>query len=214
MPTTKFKISEQVIRILKGSDNPNASKVRIQEVIELIGQVVNKLLKAEHYVQMNEGDVVPNAYILATYENVPVTQYKINYSKATLPAVPVRLPKNMGVFHISKTDDPFNPFIPVPSGIFTMVSAEPLISTVLGQIAYEVYGNLIVFTTDLTTAVPAITEVMIRLVVMDVSQLTDYDPLPIPADMEVDVIAGVLKLLGIQAEPENKVDVATETKTH
>jgi len=213
MPTTKFKITEQILRILKGSDLPNASKVRQPEVVELVGQVINKLLKVEHYQAMSDGDIVPNGYVLATYDNVEVTAYKDDFSQVTLPAVPIRLPKNMGVFHIGSTVDPFTSFIPIPSGLYQMVSEEPLISDVLGQVAYEVFGNKVYFKTNLLEASPAIEEVMIRLVVMDVSALSDYDPLPIPADMETSVITGVLQILGVQATPENKVDPVAETQT-
>lgn len=210
MPTTKYKISEQILRILKGSDNPNASRTEQEEVTELVGQVINKLLKVEHYQSMTDGDVAPNGFVIATYTAIVVTQYLTNYATCTLPAMPVKLPKDMGLFHIGSPTDPFTSYIPVPSGIYQMVSEEPLISDVLGQVAYERFGLQVIFTTDITTAVPAITTVTIRLVVMDVSQLTDYDPLPIPADMEISVITGVLQILGVEPPPDNKVDPVAE----
>lgn len=209
---TKRGLAEQIIRIIKGSDNPLASSIEFPEVFLLIGQVVNKLLKIEAYTQMNEGDIPPNGLALATYDNQAVSAYKTDYSKVTLPAVPVRLPKNMGVFHISKTDDPFNPFIPIPSGMFGMIRGEAMISDLLGQIGYEVNGNQVIFTKNLLAESPAVSEVLIRLVVLDVSQLTEYDPLPIPADFEIQVITGVLEILGIKQKPDNKVDPISETK--
>lgn len=214
MPTTKYKISEQILSILKGSDNPQASSVEMPEVTEMVGQVCNRLLKVENYEVLNDrsGDITPNGLSIATYDAVEVSSYKSRYSTCTLPAMPVRMPKGMGVYHIGHPDDPFTSFIPIPPGIFQMVSEEPLISDVLEQVGYEVHGNLVVFTKDLTGMSPAITEVMIRLVIVDISQLSDFDPLPIPASMEVDVISEVLKIFGVQAAPDNKVDPVSESK--
>lgn len=212
MATTKYKIAEQIGRLAKGSDIPAASSLKRQEINELVGQVINQLLKVESYKILNEqtGDIVPHGLVIATYDPVAVTAYKTNYSKATLPATPVRLPKGMGVYHIGGVNDPFNSHIPVPPGLFQMVSEEPLISDLLGQYAYEVHGNEVIWTKNLTTETPAITEVMMRLVVMDISEYDDFAPLPIPADMEIDVIGGVLKILGVKQQPDNKVDPVTE----
>ena len=216
MASTKYKISEQIIRLLKGSDQPAASSLEQPEVQQLVGQVINRLLKIESYEILNDraltGDIIPTGLVIATYEDVAVTTYKTNYASCTLPAVPVRLPKGMGVFHIGGVNDPFTSYIPIPAGLHQMISEEPLISDLLGQIGYEVYGNLVVFTRDITVDSPAVENVMIRLVVMDVSQLDERDPLPIPASMEADVITEVLKIFGVQAPPDNKVDPVSETK--
>lgn len=215
MATTRYKITEQILRLAKGRDASMASTLKHDEVVELVNQVINKRLKVESYAILNEkeltGDIVPNGLVIASYENIAVTQYKTNYSKCTLPATPVRLPKGMGVYHIGGENDPFNSYIPVPAGLWQMVSREPLISDLLGQIGYEVIGNKeVLFTSDLTSLTPAVTEVAMRLVVMDISQYTDYEALPVPADMEVDIIRDVLEVLGIKQPADDIVDPISE----
>lgn len=216
MATTYYKLSEQIIRILKGSDRPVSIAPHPLEVKEMIGQVINQLLKVEGYNSLNDralvdvGDIVPHNLIIATYDNVAVATYKNDYSSLTLPAMPVALPKGMGLFHIGGNDDPFNSYIPIPAGLYQMVSEEPLITDLLGQIGYERHGSLVVFTEDLTARVPAITSVSLKLIVYDLSTYSDYDMLPVPADMEATIISEVLKLLGVQQAPDNKVDPVSE----
>lgn len=217
MATTRYKITEQILRLAKGRDVAMSSDLKHDEVVELVNQAINKRLKVESYAILNEkditGDLVPNGLVIASYENIAVTQYKTNYSKCTLPATPVRLPKGMGVYHIGGESDPFNSYIPVPAGLWQMVSREPLISDLLGQIGYEVIGNNVIFTSDLTSLTPAITEVAMRLIVMDISQYTDYEALPIPADMEMDIIKDVLEVLGVKQPADDIVDpIAEPTK--
>lgn len=215
MATTKHKISEQVMRILKGSDQPMATNLHIKEVKEGIGQVINQLLKVESYNILQEkdftGDVTPAGLVIATYGNQAVSQYKTNYAKLTLPAAPIRLPKDMGI-SITGVNDPFTSYIPVPPGLWQMVSEEPLISECLGQVAYERRGLDIIFTTDITANTPPITEVDVHMVIMDISQYDDFAPLPIPADMEADVVRETCKLFGIKQYPADKVDPISEPK--
>lgn len=210
MATTRHKLYEQIVRIATGSDQAMASSFERMEVMEAMGQVINKLLKTEAYTAMGDGDVPPNGFVIATYDNVAITQYKTNFSQLILPATPIRLPRNMGVFHIGPVDDPFTSWIPVPSGLYQMISSEPLISDVLGQKSYEVHGNKVTFTSDLTADL--ITAALVKLVVMDISAYTDFDPLPIPAEMEIDVITGTLEVLGIKVPENDKVDPISESK--
>lgn len=215
MATTKYKLAEQISLIIKGSLLP--VHPRHEEIVERIGQVINSLLKVEAYAALNDrplsGDVVPHGAVIATYDNQTITAYKTNYSKVALPATPVRLVKGMGVYHIGPVSDPFTSWIPIPAGQFQLVSQEPLISDILGQIGYEVNGSDVIFTTNLTTQTPAITECLIRLIVMDMSTYGDYDPLPIPADMEDAVIRGVLDLYQVRNEPDAVVDPVKEDIT-
>lgn len=201
MATTKYKLAEQVQRILKG--NPVISaRVHINDIKLLIEQVANQMLKADHFsVNMPEGDTIPNNCMVFTYDDVPVTTYKTNYSKCTLPSIPISLPKNMGVLHVSKTNDIHNPFVPVPSGMYGIIKPQDLLGDLSGLISYEVFGTDIVFSKNL----PALgcTTVLIRLVGVNLSELSDHDLLPVSADMEAQIVDTVFKIL-VQAPPADR----------
>lgn len=199
--STKYKISEQILRLLRGN-NVISGRIHINDVKLLVEQVANQLLKAEHLsVNMPEGDSIPPNCMIFSYDQVPVTTYKTTLSKCTLPSIPISLPKNMGVLHISKTDAINEPFIPIPSGMYGIIKPQDLLGDLSGLIGYEVYGKDVVFTKDLPGM--SVDNVFIRLVGVDLSQLTDYDLLPLSADMEAQVVQQVYNIL-VQTPPVDK----------
>lgn len=201
MPTTKKRISEGVQRLLKGNPVIEA-RIHINDIKILVEQVANQMLKADYFnVSLREGDTVVNNCMIYTYDSVPVTTYKTTLSKCTLPSIPVNLPRNMGVFHISKTDDINNPFIPVPSGMYGIIKPQDLIGDLSGLISYEVFGSTVVFNKNLPAL--GINNVLIRLVGVDMSTLSDYDLLPLSSDMEAQIVDMVFKIL-VQAPPADR----------
>lgn len=201
MATTKKRIAEQVQRLLKG--NPIISaRIHINDIKLLIEQVSNQLLKADHFaVNVPEGDTIPNNAMVFSYDNVPVTTYKTTKSKATLPSIPISLPRNMGVLHVSKTDAIDEPFIPIPTSMYGIIKPQALLGDLSGLIGYEVVGKDIIFTKNLPGM--GVNNVFIRLVGVDLSQLTDYDILPLSADMEAQVVQAVYNIL-VQTPPADK----------
>jgi hypothetical protein len=205
--TTIFSISEQIKRILAG--NPIISgRVHMNDVKRLVVQVANQMLKADHFqVNMPAGDTIPNNCMVYTYDNVPVTVYKTSKSRATLPSIPVSLPRNMGVLHVSKTDAIDEPFVPIPTSLYGVVKPQALLGDLSGLIGYEVIGKDVVFTKNLVGL--GINSVYMRLVGSDLSQLTDYDILPISADMEAQVVQTVYNML-VQAPPADRAKTARD----
>lgn len=201
--TTKFKIVEQIQRLIKG--NPVIS-ARIQkgDVRLLVEQVANKLLKTEYFsINTPEGDTIPPNCMIYTYDSIPVTTYKTNFSTCTLPSMPINLPKNMGVFHVSKTDSIDEPFVPIPSGMAGIIKPQELLGELSGLIGYEVFGSQIVFNKNLPGL--GVHNVFIRLVGVDLNTVDDYTILPISADMEADIVTTVYNIL-VQTPPADKTN--------
>jgi len=205
MATTKYRLAEQVVRILNGGEIPVSTKVKINEAKLAVEQVLNKMLKMEYLnVNIPSAELIPNGASVATYEGIAVTQYNTTRSKSTLPAMPLKLPRGIGVYQIF---DPANmdcPFIPLEMGQLGLLKTQPLINDLLGQVGYEWYGTDIIYTKDLTQPSPI--TVTMRLVVLDISQYSDYDILPVPADMEWDVINEVVKLFAAEPVGDKLVD--------
>lgn len=206
---TLYSLSEQVMSMLEGGDSPNAAKFEREEVKRFIIQTINSAIKIQHLTEeMSGGESIPEGTVLAEYDNVAVESYK-GVARSTLPIMPVKLPMNMGIFHVSKTDDIINGFIPFEPGQLQMITQEPIISDLMGQVGYEPRGKYLVYHRDITSndADNAINEVYMLLAVKDLSLYGDWDLLPITADMEIAVIEATFKFLTGQMPANKKVDV-------
>ena len=199
--TTRKKIAEQVQRLLAGNSTIN-TRVHINDIKLLIEQLGNQLLKADHFaVNVPEGDTIPNNCMVFSYDAIPVTTYKTTKSKAVLPAIPISLPRNMGVLHISKVDAIDEAFIPIPTSMFGIIKPQALLGDLSGLIGYEVVGRDVIFTKNLPAL--GVNAVYIRLVGLDLAQLGDYDLLPLSADMEAQLVTQVYNILA-QVPPADK----------
>lgn len=106
----------------------------------------------------------------------------------------------------------YDEYIPIPNGQMGMVQKQRLMSDLLGQTGYEVRGKELIFTRDLTALSPTVTGVDVQLVVMDMSKYSDYELLPINADMEAQVIDTVYKMFAGEAARPQIVDSTSDTK--
>lgn len=201
--TTKKKIAEQIQRLIAG--NPIISaRIHINDVILAVEQVANQLLKADYFAtNIPEGDTVPNNCMVFSYDNVPVTTYKTTFSKATLPSMPINLPRNMGVLHVSKIDAIEEPFVPIPTSMYGIVKPQDLLGELSGLIGYEVVGKDIIFTKNL----PAmnVNSVYIRLVGVDIASLSIYETLPLSSDLEAQVVQAAYAML-VQVPPADRAE--------
>lgn len=208
--TTIYRIAEECLKILSGGNIQLASNVSINELKIAAGQVINGLLKTD-YLKINTKtrETIPNGTVIGTYENIAVSQKGFK-STAILPIKPIQLPRNMGVWAIWQTDIPEREFIPIQMGQYGLLQSQPLINDLLGQVGYETYGNKVLFTKDLTQGGQYTVTVDMRLVIMDISQYGDFDPLPILPEHEFIVKQEVIKLFSGEQVADKVVDSSTK----
>lgn len=102
-------------------------------------------------------------------------------------------------------------FIPLQAGQTAHIMQQKLINTLLDQVGYEpAPGGYIIFTEDLLARAVPITGVDIQLVVADLDQYSDFDLLPLSADMAGDIVQEVYQKLLQTPQQESKVDSTTE----
>lgn len=204
---TKRLLSDQVRFFLKGGYPDIAMATQEEDVYKRIEQVLNAMYKSEQFTQnLPGGETIPNNLVLATYEDVAVTSIS-NYSKATLPAMPITLPRNAGINEIrpilsKRGEDRIygNPMIPLQAGQNYLLQADSLLNDLMGQSGYEVNGRTIIFTNDITKF--GISTVTMKLVVFDMSQYSETDILPVPSDAENEIIQQVISFFApVQSQP-------------
>lgn len=208
---TIYRLAEEIKKLLDGGDSPVAAATTIPEIKIAIGQVANSLLKTDYFqVNGGMGEAIPNGSMIALYEDIAVVSSNAK-SKAALPIKPVKLPRNMGVWAIYPkytTDGDYEldkEFIPLQMGQGALLKSQPLISDLLGQVGYEVFGNDVILTKDIKSMFPEVTLAM-QLVIMDISQYDDYTNLPLTPEIEWQIKQEVVKLYSGEPVPDKVVD--------
>jgi hypothetical protein len=200
---TIYRLSEEIKNLLDGGLPAVASSISFNEIKIAIGQVANSLLKTEHF-NINEqlGESIPNGTVLGLYEGLVVSKYG-NTSKCTLPIKPIKLRRNIGIFSIFDSNG--NEFIPMQMGQAFLAKSQRLINDLSGQTGYENFGLEIIFNKDITNY-PNIVTVSARLAIMDISQYSDYEPLPILPEMEWQIKQQVFAMYSQQPIPDKLID--------
>lgn len=187
MVTTKKTLQEQVRRIYaRYVDRENIEPVVYENEAELIvGQAINAVLQAKTMEKQRVGGVDIPQSSLVKYTGVAVAS-----NEMTLPAFPLDLEDDMGVWEISDPAAPLTAFIPVPLQVVKVFQGT-ISENIEGQIGYYRYGNKVYFLSS-----PGAT-VDVFLLVSDLDQLNDNDPLPLSAGYQLEVIRAALVMLGV-----------------
>lgn len=189
---TKYLLAEQVWFRLKGGYPDIDQSVQIEDIIAVIPQKVASILKMQHFsVTLPSGERIPENLMIATYNDVELTTLNGKRSQATLPIMPVSLPRNMGVYEVDRYDDFRCPFIPLMAGQNSLLRGQPMISGLLDQVGREVYGDKVILSEDLT--IDNVSTIHMRLIVLDINAYDDYTKLPIPADYEEQLILDLVE---------------------
>jgi len=185
--TTKKILYEQVIFKLAGGYPDTNFPVQPEDIYKAIEQKVNATFKLRHFdTTMAAGESIPDNTMIGTYEGVTVTSLGNGKSKSLLPVVPISIPKNLGVFLVYDPQYPDVSFIPLQRGQTSLMRTDEILNDLFGQIAYSPKNSYIEYSFDLTQL--GVNEVTMELCVMDMSLYSETDALPIPADMEAQIV--------------------------
>jgi len=201
--TTLTKLCAQVKRLLSAGTTPKDSKLSDAYIIEELRQVSYGLLKLEWYAGKNEGDNSVLPLCIATYESQTVlndTTRKRNY--IVKPAYSMNLPGGIGIQQIK-------PQTGIPTIDVAMIPVQPhewelFRSLLVGseilkdQFTFEEDRNKIWFTkkANKTLLESRITLVEVKMLVHDPAQISATDSYPVPPEMEMEMVKGVLMLHG------------------
>ena len=210
MSTNKAILSEQIQRIYArflDKDNPS-DVISIPEVLLLVSQAINKILKLEVAESFKAGLVDVPKCSLIQYTATVVSEPSNNRSYIALPVIPLTLPLDMGIWNIAASNAAMTPYIPIPAQDVLVFQGANL-SYLEGQVGYYIQGKRVYFTKDITlSSNGSISSVILNILASDFSQLTDTDMLPISPEVESAVITEVLNI--ISAGRVSQAEMATQ----
>jgi len=169
---------------MAGGNVRSSFQVHEMDIRAALNRAVATLLKMDAVnVNFQYGSSIPTHHMVATYDAVPVMGGDCDRSYAILPATPMAMPMQMGIWKVGNCD--CDSFIPLEPGMLNVAGKikHTALSAMLGEelIAYEPAGNKVTF----NRSKEAIGEtVSMQLLVMDIASMDEYSQLPIPQDME------------------------------
>jgi hypothetical protein len=194
---TKTILAEQIQRLYArflDKDNPS-DVIDLREVILLVGQSINKVLKLQVAESFKAGMIdVPKCNLIEY--TCPVTAETGNArAYITLPVIPLNLPMDMGIWSIAAATGAMTPYIPIPAQDVLVFQGANLVY-LEGKTGYYLQGKKVYFTKNITTTPNGtVTSVIVNLLTMDLSQFGDNDVLPISPEVESAIIADVLETI-------------------
>ena len=175
---------ESIQRTMAGGNVRSSFQVHEMDIRAALNRAVAALLKMDAVnVNFQYGSSIPTHHMVATYDAVPVVDSDCDRSYAILPATPMAMPMQMGIWNVGNCD--CDSFIPLEPGMLNVAGKikHTAMSAMLGEelIAYEPSGSKVTF----NRSREAIGEtVSMQLLVMDIASMDEYSQLPIPQDME------------------------------
>ena len=197
MATTKYILAEQIQRLYaRFLDKNNPSDViDIREVKLLVNQSINKILKLQVAESFKAGMVDVPKCNLIEYNCYVSSDSANNRAYIGLPAIPLTLPMDMGIWSITPANGAMTPYIPIPAQDVLVFQGVNL-SYLEGKVGYYLQNKKVYFTKDITlTANGSVSTVVVNLLVSDLTQVSDTDMLPISPEVESAIIDDVLQTI-------------------
>lgn len=205
------QMAEQILRLLAGGDIPSDFEIKEGEIILAIGQERDKLVRLRKFEDEKMGsEYAISPSFLSIYNSVEIKKDEtrdLYYSE--LPGKPMSLTRDEGVWEISFTQGDWDSFKRIPTGSTSLFNGLEA-SNLEGHIGYTREGEKIYYRgmpKDLSS-----NKVLMKLV-LDSGSVDPNDPLPMPSDMEADVINLVLRrFMPSVTKPDDKLNDSNDTE--
>lgn len=207
MVTTKAIFAEQILRILNGGFPSERDRVLEEEIKLAITDISNFVLKTEILnisYNLDNGSIIEGSAIV-TYENIKVKRSvpygDIITATADMPATPMMLPDQSGVFQVYPSGRPHLQYKYIPSGMVSAWLNNKVVSPLHKNLFTWNSGKITIFN-DLFGQ--SFDEIDVQLVVSPLEKAGDNDPLPLSPELRDKVLIGVLARFGYEPKTVRK----------
>lgn len=190
------QLAEQILIILEGKPSGD-TKYSINEIMLLVEQQLAYQMKMNLFSNYKLGEQINPGQYITTFEDCPVKNNSgRNRNYIDLPARYVDLPGGKGVWSIGPMGNDYTRYIPLKLGAanFYSISDAPFLQ---GNIGFEVEG--------LKAYLIGAPSAFLHLVQLVTPSLVDIN---ITADMDMDVISSVVRILSQEKDSDKSSDNA------
>tara|TARA_R100001224_G_scaffold59180_1_gene35071 strand:+ start:3044 stop:3667 length:624 start_codon:yes stop_codon:yes gene_type:complete len=193
MATTRKKLAEQIVRILDGGNISDDSRISKREVMALIDQerdtLIRQLIEDRFYTKSTTTN---KAELEITGDFVTLdTSLSVSSNKVELPSQPITLPNDMGIVRVYTSSHDYIR-MPYGGGSFDG-SPSPIYNNTVGHSGkkfFYIQGNELYLYQDASATVN------VAYVAVS-STLSDTATYPIPADMESIIVKNLVETLNL-----------------
>jgi len=143
--TNKYRLAEQVQRMLNGGTPSRDNQISIREIIIGVEQIYAQAVRLNLLNNKREGEFEADGSFIFPFECIPVKKdSRKNLFYSILPASKVALPSDAGIVSVSYMKDQTNAFTRVPNNWLMLTKGLPM-ANLEGQTGFWVEGNRIYY---------------------------------------------------------------------
>ena len=192
---TKKQIAEQAMRILAGGHIKPDRTMDIREVMLALDQFRDDAVRNRTLANINNGEIRIDEEFLSFYESIAVaTDSTKGIKYITLPAKPIDLPKNLGLYQISPTGNMEDPWIITLAGAVGIYTGTQALEHELKTYCWQVGERVYVKNID-----PSIAEVTVLMATTS-KGIAESATYPVPPDVEAELLQKVIQLFSIEKQ--------------
>lgn len=202
-------LTEQILRILSSGNISDDINWDEREIAKAIGQSRDRRMRLFILeTSKMDGEIAVTPDMLSVYKNVTVSKDSdLNQYYSELPVgILAGLPYDMGIYHISLMQDQQNSFKRVPNGGVSLYHGLEA-SNLEGNTGFYYESGRVYYTNYLEEWYPG------RVLMKLVAKTDDIDldaEIPMPAEMELDVVNEVISLYG--ASQQQRKDTTNDSE--
>ena len=179
------------------------SSVTYQEITLAVSQARDKFIREDIWGRKSVGDDSINGEYLTRYCLPIGCDEKTDEYFVTLPARPLNLERNKGIYRVGYIKDQANSFVPASSGAVSLYAGLEG-ETPSGRSTYYVQEDKIYF--GGVKKADILKEVLVVMIASS-SEIGDDEEFPVPADKELDIVQAVMQIYAPEkAQPEDVIN--------
>jgi hypothetical protein len=199
---TKKQIAEQAMRILSGGHLKVDRTLDIREVMLNLDQIRDKIVAENTYKNIKQGLIEVDEDYLSFHENINLG-YDLgkDLRYATLPVDTISLPRGLGLYQITPTNDVEDVFIIITAGQVGLLSGSQAVEHELKTYCWQV-GNKVYF----KNIDPSIVDITAILVASSksIAETADY---PLAPNDEEEALKRLIEIFSIhQKAPHDEIE--------